>query len=101
MYRRIYFETSRSNNVKAVNFLIGVIIRQQAFDEFKWFLQGVNSEISERTIDDFFEFVMYFVKAVLYSLTMKDEERECLIRETENKYQSKKMYLKSWLKLKP
>ena len=72
MYRRNIFETSRSNDVEAIKSLTGVIIRQQAFDEFKWFLQGVNSEISERTIDEVFEYVVFFVKAVLYSLAMKD-----------------------------
>ena len=100
MYRRNIFETSRSNDVEAIKSLTGVIIRQPAFDEFKWLLQGINFEISERTIDEVFEYVVFFVKAVLYSLAMKDEEREWLIRETESKYHSEKIFLKSWLKIK-
>lgn len=100
MYRRNIFKTSRSDDVEAVKSLTSVIIRQSAFDEFKWFLQGINSEISERTIDEVFEYVVCFVKAVLYSLAMKDEEREWLIRETENKYHIEKIFLKSWLKVK-
>ena len=100
MYRKNLFETFRSNEVEAVRSLTGVIIRLPIFDELKRFLQGINSEISERTIDEVFEYVVCFVKAVLYSLAMKDEEREWLIRETGNKYQSEKMFLKSWLKVK-
>lgn len=92
------------DNEKALRYASLAAEKQSAFKEVVKFIldgcHGLNPEISEQTINEAFDCVIYSEKATLYTQEMQKEERERIIQQTEFTYNLKKEWFKSQLRVK-
>ena len=105
MVNKVYvFNQPEKDKAEATKHLMLAAMKQPAFDALVKFIfdgcHGLNPEISEKTIDDAFDCVINYDKAVLYAKELEKKEREDRIHQAEMNRLARKEWFKSQLKVK-
>lgn len=105
MENKVYvFNNPERDNAEYAKHLALAAIKQPALNEVVKFIfdacHGLNSEISEKTINDAFDCIINCEKATLYAQELPGDERERMIKQVERNRNIRKEWFKSILKVK-
>ena len=105
MENKVYvFNNPERDNAEYAKHLAMAAMKQPALNDVVKFIfdgcHGRNPEISEKTIDDAFDFIINCEKAKLYAQELPQYERESMIKQAELNRNIRKAWFKSILKVK-
>ncbi|MBR4118761.1 MAG: hypothetical protein IKK64_01625 [Bacteroidales bacterium] len=105
MKNKVYvFNNPERDNTESARHLALAVIKQPALYETIKFIfdgcHGHNPEISEKTIDDAFDYLINCEKATLYAQELTKDIRDKLIKQIELNSNIRKEWFKSILKVK-
>ena len=105
MENKVYvFNNPERDNAEYAKHLALAAMKQPALNEVVKFIfdacHGLNSEISEKTINDAFDCIINCEKATLYAQELSKEEREEMVKQVDINRNMRKDWFKSFLKVK-